>query len=233
MRPYWILWLVAAVLAVFGLYFLATWDALKPHSVTVQGNKLVGTEAIVARAGVDMHRNMWLQNANAIQTRIEAIPYIDLARVHRYLPNNVVIEVTERTPVAIVRAKNGAVLVDQRLRVLEPAVAVSKLPEFEMPGLDAPKVGEFFANDDLTNLRNDADKIEESKIDAVSYSHDQYGDLVVKLAGGVTVLFGDKADLEKKIGLVDPILLQTAKAKRPLATIDLRAPTAPIVIYKK
>jgi hypothetical protein len=47
------------------------------------------------------------------------------------------------------------------------------------------------------------------------------------------VLLGDDEDIEKKIALIDPILAQTAKAGRHVATLDLRAPNTPVVVYKE
>jgi cell division protein FtsQ len=233
MRPYWILWLLAFAVVVGILYFLATWDALKPHSVTVQGNKLVGTEAILAQAAVDPQKNMWLQNVGEIQKRVESIPYIDLARVHRFLPANIVIEVLERTPVAVVEGKNGSFLVDERERVLQEAPDAVKLPKLEMPSTVVPKIGGFFYDDDVTHSLNDMGAIESAHIEVGSLTHDKYGDLSVAMRNGVTVLFGDEADIDKKISLIQPILDQVAKQKKSIATIDVRAPSAPIVIYKK
>jgi len=233
MRPFWILWLLALALVAVALYFLATWDALKPHSVTVEGNKLVGTEAILAQAAVEPNRNMWLQNVSEIQKRVESIPYIDLARVHRFLPANIVIEVMERTPVAVLEGQNGTYLIDERERVLQEAPPKIDLPTLEMPATVVPKIGGFFYDDNVTHLLDDMGEIESAHISVATLTHDKYGDLNVTMRNGVSLLFGDEADLGKKIPLIQPILDQVAKQKKAIATIDVRAPSAPIVIYKK
>jgi hypothetical protein len=44
-------------------------------------------------------------------------------------------------------------------------------------------------------------------------------------------MFGDDADLAKKIPLVQPILTQTAHG-RPIRAIDLRAIGTPVIVYK-
>jgi cell division protein FtsQ len=233
LRPYWILVVLAFTGIAFGLVALANWDALRPHGIEVTGNRIVPTDSILKIARIDPQKNLWLQNIAAMQERIESIPYVDLARVHRYLPARVVVEVNERVPVAVLMARNGDYLVDQRLRVLEDAPADAQQPQFVMPAISVGKIGDFIEDDKLVALRNDADKIADAHIDAHSFSYDRYGDLVVELRGGVRVLLGDQTDLEKKIALVDPILQQVAKAKKPIATIDLRALSAPVVIYKK
>lgn len=233
LRPYWILGVLALVAVAFGLVSLANWDALRPHGIEVTGNRIVSTQAVLASAQIDPKINIWLQNVSAMQERVEGIPYIDLVRVHRYLPGRVVIEVDERFPVAVLKARNGDYLVDQRLRVLEDAPADAKQPQWVMPSISVGKIGDFVEDDKLVTLRNDSDKMSDAHIDVRSFSYDRYGDLVVDLRSGVRVLFGDQTDLDKKIALVDPILQQVGKQKRPIATIDLRALTAPIVIYKK
>ena len=206
---------------------------MRPHSIAVTGNRIVSEQAILANAKIDPAKNIWLQNVSEMQERIESIPYIDLVRVHRYLPGRVVIEVDERVPVAVLQASNGEFLVDQRLRVLEAAPPGAKLIQLIDPKVAVGKIGDFLSDDGLTALRNDADKVSDAHLDAAMLSYDRYGDLVVDLHGGVRVLLGDQTDLEKKIALVDPILAQVGKAKRQIATIDLRALGAPIVIYKK
>ncbi len=233
LRPYWILGVLFLAALALGLYALANWDALRPHGIEVTGNRIVSTEAVLANAQIDPQRNIWLQNVSAMQDRIESIPYVDLVRVHRYLPARVVIELDERVPVAVLKARNGDYLVDQRLRVLEVAPAGAKQPQFVMPAIAVGKVGDFLDDENLIALRNDADKVSDAHIDARSFSYDRFGDLVVDLRGGVRVLLGDQTDIEKKIALIEPILQQVGKQKRPIATVDIRALTAPTITYKK
>ena len=83
LRPFWFLIAVLAVLVVLGAYVLASWPALYPHTIEVNGNRTVAKDAIVERARVDLARNMWLQNTHAMAARIESLPYIDRAFVHR------------------------------------------------------------------------------------------------------------------------------------------------------
>jgi hypothetical protein len=116
---------------------------------------------------------------------------------------------------------------------LQEAPNGSTLPVIDIGGAAAPKVGGFFFNDDVLHLMNDMGSLEDAHIAASSFAHDKYGDLTVQLRSGVNVLFGDENDIEKKIPLIEPILNQAATQRRPLETIDVRSPGAPVVIYKK
>ena len=62
---------------------------------------------------------------------------------------------------------------------------------------------------------------------------DRYGGLVATVRGGIRILFGDDADLEKKLTLVNPILSQLVRARGRVDAVDLRAPSTPVLVYKK
>jgi hypothetical protein len=82
-------------------------------------------------------------------------------------------------------------------------------------------------------LQSDFERLIVRGIVARAVAFDKYGELVATLRNGITVQFGDDADLEKKAPLVDPILSQIAAGRRPVKSLDLRAPSTPVVVYRK
>ncbi len=46
------------------------------------------------------------------------------------------------------------------------------------------------------------------------------------------VLIGQESDLGQKLTLVDAILAQVVRGQRRVAAIDVRAPAAPVVVYR-
>ncbi len=234
LRPFWFLVLLLFVLATLLAYFLATWPALRPHTIVVHGNHVVDKEAILRAARIDLQKNAWLQNTGAMTHRIEAIPYVDTASVHRRPPSTFVIDVTERIPFARLVSAGETVIVDRDLRVLqESSASFNALPALIAKNLPAPRTGATLSQTELIALRNDAEALTNAHLAAALLEHDKYGDLVVTLRNGVRVLFGDETDLTKKIPFVDPILAQVGREGRPIAAIDLRAPKTPVVEYKK
>ncbi len=216
------------------MYFFVTWPALRPHAVLVEGNRIVPKSAILAAARVNPHTNMWLQDTRAMARRIEAIPYIETAAVHRRPPATLAIRVSERVPFARLIAGGGTVIVDRDLRVLQNAEAsFDALPAFVVRTLQAPAAGTTLSDSPLVALRNDEEALAIAHLAASRLEHDKFGDLTVTLDNGVRVLFGDENELGKKLALVEPILTQVGKAGRPIAAIDLRAPNTPVVVYKK
>ncbi len=234
LRPFWFLVLLLFVLAACGAYLFVTWPALRPHSVAVEGNHVVPKAAILEAARIDLRTNMWLQNTRVMGQRIDAIPYVDTASVHRLPPATFTIRVTERVPFARLVTSGGTVIVDRTLRALQEAEPTfDALPAFIAKTAPRPRVGTTVTEPQTVALRNDEEALAGASLVTSTLEHDKFGDLVVTLHNGVRVLFGDEIDLAQKIPLVEPILTQVGKQGRPIAAIDLRAPKTPVVVYKK
>jgi cell division protein FtsQ len=236
LRPFWFLIAVIAVLAAMGGYVLASLPALYPHTVEVDGNRTVAKETILEHAQISLTKNMWLQNTHAMAARIEAIPYIDRAEVHRRPPDTLIIMVTERTPYAFVDDGAVRLTIDHTLRVLQdgaPPGADDALPAFAIVLPQAPAVGAFINDPDLQSLVGDADAIAAAHLDARTLRYDRFGDVTVQLRNGITVMLGDRVGSEQKIPLIKPILDKVDRGKRKVAAIDLRALTTPVVVYAK
>lgn len=162
LRPFWFLIAIAVVLAGIGGYVLATWPALYPHTIEVDGNHTVLKQAIMDRAQIDLSKNMWLQNTGAMVARVESLPYIDRAVIHRQPPDTIVITVTERTPYAFVDDRGERVTIDHRLRVLQngaPPDLADSLPAFVLVLPQAAAVGTTIDDPDLQTLVGDADAL--------------------------------------------------------------------------
>lgn len=232
LRPFWPLIFLGS-LAVAGLTaFCVTWPGFAPKAVTVGGNKIVPRAEIVARAGVSTHLNLWLQNPHGIASRIEAIPYVARADVHRVPPATIAIWITERTPFAILRANGNEVLVDRNLRVLGPVPPGTTLPVFSLGHATLAEAGAFVTTDRVTALRDDYDALVAGHVFPVSLGFDRFGGLVATMSDGIAILLGDDADLNSKVRLIDPILAQVVRKARRVAEVDLRAPGTPVLVYK-
>jgi cell division protein FtsQ len=236
LRPFWFLLVLLIGFAGIGAYVLMSWPALDPHSVDVLGNHVVSRNAIVQRARIDLARNMWLQNTQAMALRIAAIPYIDTAVVRRHVPDRIAIGVTERTPYAFIGVRGAGVTVDRALRVLqlgEPPELAGTLPVLSVALPQQPEPGSFIAASAVTALQNDAAALIAARLDPAVLAFDRFGDVVVTLRGGVRVLLGDQRSVAQKVPLIEPILQQVGRGTRKIVAIDLRAYTTPVVVYAK
>jgi len=231
-RPFWVPIGLLVVVVAAGLMFAATYPGFDPQRISVSGNSRVSRQEILARAAVAPHTTIWLQNTGAIAQRIAAIPYIESARVRRIPPATIRIAVTERTPLAVLRSAYDAAVVDRSLRVLGPAPAESALPVFDVEPATELTPGSFVHSSQAVQLRAAYETILSRQIVPVEMGLDRYGGLVVTMRGGLRLLLGGQSDLAQKLTLADAILAQIVARKGRVAAIDLRAPSAPVLVYR-
>ena len=223
LRPFWFLFAIVAALLVAGAYLFSTAHVFYPHTIDVTGNRVVSKDAILGAAQIELNRNIWLQDTASMTKRIEAIPYIDTAAVHRHVPGTISIDVKERTPFAVLDSAGTRDVVDHTMRVLQPATpADSALPV-------------LIANNqqDAAALAVALEAAMVAHLDAASFDLDKYGDVEMTLRNGVRVYFGDPSTVAQKVTLVQPILEKVERGNRKVAALDLRAMTTPVVEYVK
>ncbi len=106
------------------LISVAVWQTLHSsvvgvRSLTVRGASQSPVDNVLAAAGIARGTPMVSIDAGSAVRRVEALPWVDDARVERQWPFGVVIHITERRPVAAVAAADGTWrLVDRTGRVL-------------------------------------------------------------------------------------------------------------------
>jgi cell division protein FtsQ len=232
-RTFWLLGAVAAVALASAGWTLATLPAFRLASLTVTGLAHVTRAEVVRRAAIDPHDNVWLLDRAAIERRIEAIPYVDRARVHRRPLANVWIEVVERSPDGCVRASSETpVTVDASARVLETGCAAT-LPIYRLHAASHAVPGAFLRDPELAALQRDARLLAAAGAHVRELRHDAFDELEVVMPGGLAVRFGDEDDLARKERLIGPILAQLGARAADVRAVDLRAPATPVVEYRR
>ena len=211
------------VLLGVGVYLFARWPAFEPHTIEVEGNTVVGKDAILQSAQINLLQNIWLQNTHAMAERIEAIPYIDTAVVHRQPPGTIVIVVTERVPFAVLDTDGTQEVVDRTLRILRGAGPQDR----QLPVLVVHH------DENARALADAAREAQAAHLVPESLAYDRFGDLTMTMRDGIAVLFGDPSTVPQKAPLVEPILEKVDRGKRRVTAIDLRALTTPVVIYAR
>jgi cell division protein FtsQ len=231
-RPFWMPIAFCVALVLIGLGVAATWPGFDPRRIAIVGNHRVSRDEILAHASIALHVSIWLQNTRAITRRIEAIPYIATAEVGRVPPATIRIVVAERVPFAVLSSGGNAVVVDRTLRVLEPAMGDDPGPVLVAePGLELVP-GAFVRARGAVELRDAYEAMLARQITPVELEFDRFGGLVITMRDGLQLMFGDDRDLAEKLTLADAILKQVVGRKRRVAAIDLRAPSAPVLVYR-
>jgi cell division protein FtsQ len=114
-----VLGLAAAYVAADFLLHSPKMLLLSDAQIEVVNNRLVTREAILAQFARDHRRSIVSVPLDARRSAIEQMPWVESATVQRILPNLLHIEITERTPIAFLRAGNELALIDGQGVILD------------------------------------------------------------------------------------------------------------------
>ena len=223
--------IVLGILAAWGGFAIATSPAFHVGSVAVTGNTRVSTAQILSAARIDSTANAWLLNKNEIAARVQAIPWIERARISRTLPARVELVITERVPAACLQA-GRLVTIDATQRVLATSCLSPLLTQLAVPLKKPPVPGETIVDERVGQLVRDLAILTTATVPVRSLHLDRYGSLVAIDPHGVELKFGEDGDLAKKAALIEPIRRSTQTHGRSLYAIDVRAPQTPVVEYR-
>jgi cell division septal protein FtsQ len=228
-RMFWIVatLVVVAAAGAFLAFANAPQLALRGIDVVLPSGAPVARDDVLAAAAIGATTNVVLLNTGAIRRRIEALPYVQTAELHRtLLPQPAVrIAVTVRVPYACVSGAGAVATIDATARVLQAGCLPGRLA-VGLGALALPAPGERLADPDVAKLLADAATIE-AQLPLRAIRRDRFGGIEVVDERGVTIRFGADDDLAAKLALVEPV--RRAAAGRRLTAIDLRAPKTPVI----
>ena len=233
-KPFWILVVVLVVLIGWGGVWLAgsPWFRVTRIGVDVPLESPVSRTQVRAAAAIAPDANVWLLSGSAIRRRIEAIPYVDRASLHRgQFPQPFVeLSITVRRPTVCVRGARE-VTIDAASRVLQTGCAAPTVARIDAGPAALPSPGGTIADPDVGRLLADARTLADANLTIRSLRRDRFGGLEAVDVTGVVLRFGDDADLNKKASLVAPVRAGIG-TKRPIRAIDLRSPGTPTVEFR-
>ena len=234
-RPFWILVIALVALAGWGGAWLAgsPWFRVAQTSVEVPIGSPVSRGQVLAAAAIPRDANVWLIDPRAVTRRIEAIPYVDRASVHRgQFPKPFVeLSITARRPTACVRAAGGDVTIDAASRVLQASCSAPALARINAGAAKVPAPGGTIADPEIARLLTDVRVLADANLAVRSLRRDRWGGLEAVDVSGVTLRLGEDDDLARKAALVEPVRAGIG-TKRPVRAIDLRAPRTPTVEFR-
>lgn len=213
-RPFLLAFLVLALLSgAVWLVFFSSYVTVR-HS-DVAGNRTVGEARIDYAAEVPTGTPLARVDLDAIRARVESIPAVRRAEVSRSWPDTVRIEVTERTPVAVIDQGAG-------LRALDPDGVL--FGSYDVPPRNLPLV--------RTPPDTDGEALEEGarvidslpagiarRVEVIEVSSVDEIELV--LGGGRRVVWGSAEDSDQKAEVLAVLLEQ------PGNQIDVSVPGRP------
>ncbi len=220
---------IAACLALLaaGLFGLAHSPLISARSVTITGAEHTTRAEILAVSGLGHDPPLVDINSLAAAHAIERLPWIKTASVRVSFPSSVRVLVTERRPVAVVPLRSGGVaLVDVTGRVLadssrRPTGMISLRGLAGLPGPGGVVRG-------ADGLLSTAAALPADLVSRIAALRLQPGlGIVADLHLGPRVILGSTADLSAKLVALATIVSEVSL--KGMATIDLRAPSDPVL----
>lgn len=188
------------------------------RSVQVVGTRDLPADAVRTVAAVRLGTPMMRLDTKAIETRVATVPRVASVQVSRSLGGTVRIEVTERTPVVVVRWGNGVHLVDATgVDYAVLPVGPAGLPELRVAHVGPRDAATVAALTVLTELP------QWLRVQVRSIVADSPAGVVLKLGKGREVRWGDVGEGERKTAVLGPLLTQ------PGEIYDVSSPALPTI----
>jgi cell division protein FtsQ len=219
-----VLLVVSTVLIASGLAFLVvTSPVLDVDRIVVTGGSHVTNAEVRAASGVKTHDHLLFVDTGAVARRIERLPWVAHAAVHRDLPGTLQVAVREYVPAAYVRIAGGVMLVAADGHVIARAPAVPA-HTVEVRGVRrAPTAGELLAPPDAAGVVGKLPAALAQRVDAVDVSGDG---LALDMVGGGEIRLGDASDLGAKATSALAVLANLGSTR--YRYIDVSIPSRPL-----
>jgi hypothetical protein len=108
------------IIAVVGVSFALSSANFQVHQIDIMGTQNSGLVNSIQHMGIQ-GQNIFLLDVSDLTTRIEALPAVDSVNLSKQLPNLLIINVVERTPVLLWQTQQGTFSVDSKGVVIAPA----------------------------------------------------------------------------------------------------------------
>lgn len=193
----------------------------------VRGAEQTPRREVVRAGGLDGHPAMLDIDTATVVRRVEALPWVLEATARRQWPGTVRIDITERSPAAVLPAAGGRwAVADRTGRVLQigpdkPAglPVIGNIPPPERAGASVPKA----ATPSLKVAASLPAAVRERVADVATLATGEV-ELQLTPPGGV-VRLGTPVDLDEKLSVLATVLVRADLAR--VLVIDVRVPRAP------
>ena len=201
---------------------------LDVDAVAVTGVHHTPSALVLERSGIRLGQPLVDVDLTRAGARVAELPWVGRVTLHRGLDGLVELQVTERTPVAIVGEGGAAVVVDADGRALaaatEAGAGAAALPTVRT-GAVPPSVGDYVAGD-VGPVLDLAGRLAVA-VPAVVVAQGADGSVTATLPAGITVRLGTPSQLDAKVRALLTVLDQVDLTCA--AVIDVRAPGSPVL----
>jgi cell division protein FtsQ len=210
-RPWWYAAAALAVVAALAWVVFGT-STLGVRTVAVSGTRIASADEVRAAAAVAPGTPLARVDTDAVARQVGDLAPVDTVAVSRGWPNTLVIEVTERTPVATVAVADGYAVIDREGVVFQ---VLRRRPDLPLVRLAHPGPADASTRAALRVLGALTPELRD-RLDSVVA--DAPTRISLRLRGDRIIVWGDAEQNETKA------LVATSLLDRPGKTIDVSAP---------
>lgn len=222
---------VATVLVVvFGSIFIYRSNLLAINTVTVSGAEHLTDQEVTQLAAVPDDSTLLRLDSAGICERLQEHPWVQSATVVRQFPNSIKIQITERTPSAVVKISSKSIWVISTDGAWLSSATKEDWKNYRRivdadASISAPVAGGECTNEGVLNALKIYDGVSSKLAEQIkSISAESAVKTSLTLKNGVTVAFGEATELELKEADIWKLL---DKYEGTISYINVRVPDRP------
>jgi cell division protein FtsQ len=219
-----VLLVVSTVLSAVGLaYLVVTSPVLDVDRIVVTGARHLTNAQVRAASGAHVHDHLLFVDAGSVARRIERLPWVQSATVHRDLPGTLKVSVTEYVPSAYVVVSGGVMLIAANGHVIGRA-RVAPPGTVKVVGVRrAPGAGELLAPPDVAGVIGRLPKELAQHVACIDVSG---SGIALDMIGNGEIRLGDTTELEAKAVSALAVLGHLGGAR--YSYVDVSTPDRPL-----
>lgn len=213
--------------AIWGAFWSPLLDV---RTVQVAGAKQTAAADVRNAAALGTDDNLLLLSTGAVATRVEELPWVKDASVHRRLPGTVRVKIHERHPALVVTVAAGSWTVDGSGHVLQEGAPPKTLPTLTGAALTALEPGERVEADEVrSGLAVWRALPRGVKADVASVVAASPERIALALRDGTIVRYGGAERLGAKNKVLMALMARLAAEGRTATYLDVSVPSTPAV----
>lgn len=204
--------------------------------IIIKGNSYLDEEYVRVKSGVESYDNLVTLPAGSISDKLEDEPWVRSASIKKRLFHTVVIELTEREPVALLDCNGAGFALDGN------AVAVAAVPLDSFPSLprvhggnvSTPRPGARVADRKIRDCVAVLNGMTPALRDAFSMANPFDGrGLVFVAREGFQVVYGSPGEGARKNELLEAVTVEIRDNNRSVEYVDVRVPDSPVIKFRQ
>lgn len=196
------------------------------RTIRVHGASHLTRSDVLRMAQIAVGVNVFMLDAGAAERRLEADPWVAEATISKHLPSTLVVDIQERSPVAVIESTGLLRLVSGDGTLLDAAGPGISLPLIASAEATVPEPSPVAVHDAARAVAA-MPPVLRRQVAQVSILAD--GTLRVDLRSGAPVSYGPAVDLVAKAEALQALLRWASARGTPIASADVRVPSAPTV----